>query len=914
MVNPFDLPGLRPARRLLAVIAASALLCGGGGAALAQETIPPEDAATTTETTETTGTTTTPEPDPPATTPSPTREPIPDAADPAPPADPDPAPAEEPAEPPTEGTPAEDAPAGEPGPGEGDVPEDAVVGELAPVSEAEAQDGLQPRIRSRAARSRRAGYSPPPWLNPKPAANPQVPARCGLRIALVFDLSGSIDDEGVRESRRAGDAVVDALAGSPTEIGVYNFATKAPAIPGAVTDGAVPVADAAGVAAVKGAISRMAKAPINLDGTNWDGGLRQVPTGAYDIVYFITDGVPTTDDAGTGLDYNGSVPHASDLGHAVGQANRLKDGGTRIVPLLVGNPSRGYHLFRDDVLRADIVENDPDLEFVKDEFYFGLAKPNSWGADATGLFVARWGGLMLRKKDGLRDYVDLPEHWAINPDTRRSAGDMTRDISSPEAPVSVASYADLAENLRAQVSGPCNGRVNIIKRIVDDEGAELSRGRDWEFTATTADPVLEDGSGTAAEVRGRTDAEGAVGFRVRSDREQRVTVRETARPGYELRPRDGHNAVCTTFVGGEPVPVPVTDVGEDGFRVLLSAEGGELASVDCVVDNRKSAAAQAAKTPVAGEPVRIRPDGTADLEYTITVSNPEAAAKARGADLGDVPRLPEGVRADGDAVIEAPDTPGVVIEGLRDRIPADLIDAGRRAPIADAITLPGGAVQRFTVTLPVRVEEPATADWDRLGRCDGDASVTSRTGVPNGVRLVGDLDAGDDNACIPLAPAEEATVRITKIDADDEEAPLGGSEFALYGATPDGAIDWDDRITGGPGNGRLAEGVREGRYHLVETRAPEGYALLASPVAVDVTGHAGGYTIALADPADGALVQVGPGDPAQAEWTLTVRVADIASGTLPKTGGAGPAPYAAAAALALLAGLALAHRTRRGMG
>ena len=60
--------------------------------------------------------------------------------------------------------------------------------------------------------------------------NPPFPQRCGVRIDLLFDLSGSISAERARdrEARRRR-TFVDALAGTPSEIAVSTFATAAPA-------------------------------------------------------------------------------------------------------------------------------------------------------------------------------------------------------------------------------------------------------------------------------------------------------------------------------------------------------------------------------------------------------------------------------------------------------------------------------------------------------------------------------------------------------------------------------------------------------------------------------------------------------------------------------------------------------------
>ena len=61
-----------------------------------------------------------------------------------------------------------------------------------------------------------------------------MPQRCGGKIALVFDTSGSIrenNDIGVISSKNAGLSVINALQGTGSEMAIYNFASKAKSLP-----------------------------------------------------------------------------------------------------------------------------------------------------------------------------------------------------------------------------------------------------------------------------------------------------------------------------------------------------------------------------------------------------------------------------------------------------------------------------------------------------------------------------------------------------------------------------------------------------------------------------------------------------------------------------------------------------------
>lgn len=71
------------------------------------------------------------------------------------------------------------------------------------------------------------------WVHGR-VPNPPMPQRCGLRIAVVADLSTSLnyaDSNGFTESKKAANALIDSLAGTPAELGIYNFAGGAPRNP-----------------------------------------------------------------------------------------------------------------------------------------------------------------------------------------------------------------------------------------------------------------------------------------------------------------------------------------------------------------------------------------------------------------------------------------------------------------------------------------------------------------------------------------------------------------------------------------------------------------------------------------------------------------------------------------------------------
>lgn len=203
-------------------------------------------------------------------------------------------------------------------------------------------------------------YTDPSWPV-EPAVNPDMPQQCGLSIALVFDMSNSIVNQGgVQKSKEAATKVVDGLTGTPTSIGIYNFATDAPSH-GLEALHATSVQDDGGADTVKREIDKLKNpAGVPRGGTNWEGALQQVVKSGqkYDVVYVITDGVPTTnqdfqDATKLPFDYeghkgdNGSIPHESDLQKAIIQANLLKEAGTRVVPLAINMPTGKQPVLKD---------------------------------------------------------------------------------------------------------------------------------------------------------------------------------------------------------------------------------------------------------------------------------------------------------------------------------------------------------------------------------------------------------------------------------------------------------------------------------------------------------------------------------------------------------------------------------------
>lgn len=159
--------------------------------------------------------------------------------------------------------------------------------------------------------------------------NPAPREDCGLRVALVLDLSGSVSPY-IADLRAAAKTFVDALTGTPSTVALFTFAATAPAAGGANL-ASTPVSTAAGAATVKSRIDTYTTG----GGTNWDQGLYQVAAepAMYDMAVVITDGNPTYYGSTEG---SGSSTRFREVENGVFSANAIKAEGTRMVVMGVG--------------------------------------------------------------------------------------------------------------------------------------------------------------------------------------------------------------------------------------------------------------------------------------------------------------------------------------------------------------------------------------------------------------------------------------------------------------------------------------------------------------------------------------------------------------------------------------------------
>lgn len=459
------------------------------------------------------------------------------------------------------------------------------------------------------------------WVHGR-VANPKIPMSCGLRIAVVADLSTSLDyadnANGFEESKKATNAFIDVLAGTPAELGIYNFASTAPAnVPGSTHGNNPPyisMQTQAGVNQAKSVVENWAYNPNN-SATNWQAGLQQVKAGNYDVVYFITDGMPTTSSTIKSKGIGGEFVQASALNDAIDAANELKASGTRVVPLMVDLTLGGRSSQR-PVVKNDLVLKDAKLiRWTADPgqapgLYYKIRSDHPKATHANYIGTDTLVNLKMaydaagsqtlqvfeRMPNGRQETVTLNQsRWTYG---TRDVKVMGEDISGTGDTVRITNYSGLAAQMKSiaqDLTKKCNGEVIVKKRIVDENGKVLSDGEPgWEFTlSANGQKVIDPGNGELVTqwrkaTSWREEDKGTARWGIQSETAQDLTLTETQKEGYSLYQRDGKNAVCQETRDGKTTPLDVQNDGKFGFKVRMNEKDKVLSRVSCVVDNYKT--------------------------------------------------------------------------------------------------------------------------------------------------------------------------------------------------------------------------------------------------------------------------------------------------------------------------------------
>ena len=491
------------------------------------------------------------------------------------------------------------------------------------------------------------------WL-PQRVPNPEVPKKCGLKIAIVADLSRSLKyadqdpnknngEIGFAQSRKAATAMVDALKGTSTRVGIYNFARTRGTSAGTTGD-AVSMMTDRGVESAKAAINEWTVNNTPGDATNWEDGLAQLHGKHYDLVYFITDGVPTWDNSGwqnPNMENTGAFLQATSVKRAVESANKLKLEGTRIVPIMVtltlgtdrkpdGTEGPNY-VFNQDYVLKDV------LPWNVGESTQGLENKIVWRRTSRAaqdkrspLYNTMQENIMVNFERAIQNDIGIVEVRSVNARGgttlitkdkekwtygTRTVDQLAKDISGDDAPTRIENYYALSQQLgerAAAIKKLCEGELIVKKRLVDSSGNVLENGDGapgWTFVANADQPVLDAGNGVLKKTDTKvtvekdtkfngTDPElsvkkGTVKWRLAPTNAETgymgqtgLTVTESLdqKSGYRIYQRDMKNAVCTQEVDGKKYGAEVVNNGEAGFGIVAAP----YAKVHCTVDNTQS--------------------------------------------------------------------------------------------------------------------------------------------------------------------------------------------------------------------------------------------------------------------------------------------------------------------------------------
>ncbi len=341
-----------------------------------------------------------------------------------------------------------------------------------------------------------------PW--PFVRANPAAPQKCGIDMAVVYDLSGSVTAPATDTSptmlskyKDAGKKFVDALAGTPSTISLHTFASNAPArnTAGYASNNAnlppVSVAQPSGVTTLKTKISGYdVSSESTARGTNWDEGLSSVGAD-YDVVLFLTDGDPTWSGSGANATNSGSGTTTTlpKVREAIHSANKIKAAGTKVIAVGIG----------------DGVTSDASKQRLK------LISGTENGTDffTTG-------------------------------------------------------FDQLGTKLTELATKDCNGTVTVVKSVQDEAG-NTAPGAGWEFRADGSNVLVSGTSSSSGKTDANGALNFKVSGYSSTVTKKSVSIAEVQQDGFELVKQGGVNAVCTNLATQKTVAV--SSSGALGFTV-----------------------------------------------------------------------------------------------------------------------------------------------------------------------------------------------------------------------------------------------------------------------------------------------------------------------------------------------------------
>ncbi len=325
-------------------------------------------------------------------------------------------------------------------------------------------------------------------VRPTPAANPAFGQTCGLDVALVIDSSGSIDNTELGQMKTAFNGFVDAfLPGTPSEFSVTEFDEVA-TVTQAFTSNAA-TAKAAVNAAVSGGF------------TNWDDGFTKAwstfdPRPAKpNLVLFASDGNPNRK---SNPAVTVSEPDAVDA--AVLQANTIKNAGTRVIALGIGNDLDVANL--QAVSGPNVAANAAQISATSDVITGDFA---TLGTTLSALAKQLCGGKILVQKtfdtngDGVADLTgNVPDaqlagwNFDVNGSPTNPAAQDTTSTGALEFTVANGTYSVTETSVKpgtALVSAICKKGNTTVGSVNGQTVSDLTMGTDETIICTFLNQV-----------------------------------------------------------------------------------------------------------------------------------------------------------------------------------------------------------------------------------------------------------------------------------------------------------------------------------------------------------------------------------------------------------------------------------------
>ena len=376
-----------------------------------------------------------------------------------------------------------------------------------------------------------------------------------------------------------------------------------------------------------------------------------------------------------------------------------------------------------------------------------------------------------------------------------------------------------------------------------------------------------------------------------------ITSSQTLVENQALDANEKHEyqvTVVSELVEGSKEPVGMAckasqgQLDPGGFLNVVKLRSGEIEKDSWACD--EPALPEITKT-ATGQVSGPDADGLYTATYTVTVRNRSHVNRASGKPvyytLTDTPRFAAGAEAKSWTV-----SGSTFQDGAPDnREQLDIsVPSGNKFPISivnDAKELKPGANDQYTVSVKF-----ALGHGDIANKVCND---TPENGLFNEARVTSGKQYRDDDACLNIPEQPTFNVGVEKWGVDSGKpvnlGDPGSDGYAFTITGPDGIVTPLNKFTES-GRGGYVSGdikVKAGfTYTLTETKAPEGYSLLAEPVEFTVAQdpNTAQYVVQI-ESGGSANISVVPLNEIGVQSLRLIQVTDVRTGTLPRTGGSG---------------------------